>query len=69
MSIIKTPGGGVHFMVGTADDAAKAQAKIAARLAFALAYCAKKGWDHDDLSIGQILEIRAQPEWQAGGAL
>lgn len=26
--------------------------------------CAERGWDKDDLTIEQILEIRKDPEWQ-----
>jgi hypothetical protein len=32
--------------------------------AFVLAYCAERGWDVDDPSLEQILEIRAQDGWK-----
>ena len=27
-------------------------------------YCEEKGWDFKNLSIEQLLEVRALPEWQ-----
>ncbi len=31
---------------------------------FAKKYCTKKGWDIDNLSLEQLLEIRSRPEWE-----
>lgn len=31
------------------------------------AYCEQKGWDRNNLSMEQVLEIRAQKEWQDAG--
>lgn len=30
-------------------------------------YCEKKGWDFNDLSFEQIIEIRSLTEWQNAG--
>lgn len=29
--------------------------------------CRERGWDRDELSMDQILAIRATPEWQQAG--
>lgn len=36
-----------------------------ARWAFVERFCAIQGWNHDDLSWGQIQTLRAHPEWQS----
>jgi len=37
---------------------------IKRRHAISKAYCDKKGWDFNNLSIDQIFEIRKQQEWK-----
>lgn len=37
---------------------------IESRDKFARAYCAEKGWDIENLSIEQLLEIRGQSGWK-----
>jgi hypothetical protein len=65
---IKLPTGETAILPGaTKEEAAKHEAFLQARLDFALAYAAGKGWNVTDvgnLTIPQILEIRAQPGWQ-----
>lgn len=34
---------------------------------FAIAYCAAKDWDAENLTIEQVLEIRSQPGWKTPG--
>jgi hypothetical protein len=34
---------------------------------FAIAYCAAKNWDAENLTIEQVLEIRSQPGWKTPG--
>lgn len=40
------------------------EAIISGRMTFSKKYCAEKGWNIDDLSIEQILEIREQEGWK-----
>lgn len=35
------------------------------RRVFVVKYCETKGWDPENLSLDQIMEIRQQPEWKA----
>jgi len=37
---------------------------IKARVEFVQQYCQEKGWNKDELSIEQILEIRQQEAWK-----
>jgi len=62
MPEIKTPYGDTVFCA-TQEQADTTLKVLHARHAFALQYSQQKGWDFDDLSIEQILEIRKQPEW------
>lgn len=50
----------------TGDDASADETKrvFDARYAFAQAYAAERDWDIDDISIEQLLEIRAQQGWK-----
>lgn len=51
-----------------ADD--HMQRVLEARGAFVTAYCRSKGWpeDPDELTMEQVMEIRAQPEWKNAAA-
>jgi hypothetical protein len=40
---------------------------IKKRHEISVAYCQEKGWDIDDLTVEQILEIRQQPGWRDAG--
>jgi hypothetical protein len=67
MNIIDAPFGVgqiVHF--GTNEEAAEHERIINARADFALRYMKEKDWGEDPtkISIEQLLEIRAQPEWK-----
>jgi hypothetical protein len=46
----------------------KQQQVIRARDAFLRAYCAEQGWDVNDLTLAQVMEIRQQPQWQQAAA-
>lgn len=48
-------------------DIMRALDTVRARGEFVSKYCADKGWDRDDLSFDQIMEIRAQAEWKNAG--
>jgi hypothetical protein len=37
---------------------------LAARGRFIMRYCLDKGWDHNNLTIQQVLEIRSQEGWK-----
>jgi len=52
--------------VGTDDEAVEHQRVLNARAAFSKEYMKKKGWGENilDLSIEQIMEIRAQEGWK-----
>jgi hypothetical protein len=47
----------------TPDEVARAQ-HLGLRDAFVTMYCAQRGWNRADVSVDQLLEIRAQPQWQ-----
>lgn len=40
---------------------------LLARHEFIGRFCAEKGWDRENLSFDQILELRAQGEWKNAG--
>ena len=70
MKEVKLPGGDTVLHTGTDEEAAQHQRMIDARHKFIVAYCREKGWsipgeaDFHELSMTQILEIRAQPGWK-----
>jgi aminoglycoside phosphotransferase (APT) family kinase protein len=49
------------ILTGADEKTAKG---LLARKAFIAQYCKGKGWDADDLTITQVLEIRAQEGWK-----
>lgn len=65
-----SPSDFVHSPADIVLDVAAFHAhKAAVRSDVALAHCERKGWptDPDALSIAQVLEIRALPEWINAG--
>lgn len=59
--------GGMHVVLtGTPAQDERTEAILRARGRFMEAYCREKGWPTNpaDLSITQILDIRAQPGWK-----
>jgi len=67
MNIIDAPlGGGQILHFGTAESAAEHKRVINAWAEFSLRYMKEKGWGEypTKISIQQLLEIRAQPEWK-----
>ena len=72
MSKVRMPdGSGLQSAVhpGSEQEARKLERSLQARHDFNLKYMAEQGWGDDvrELSIEQIMEIRAQPEWKAAG--
>jgi len=67
MPTIKLPGNlGSVITHGTQEDADRTKAVLDARHAFALKYCQEQGWPTElgELSITQVLQIRAQEGWK-----
>lgn len=67
MKTIELPGGaGTVVFTGTDAEAAEHERVLRARHEFAMGYCRSKGWPEDaaQLSIEQILEVRAQEGWK-----
>lgn len=67
MNIIDAPlGGGQILHFGTAESAEEHKRVIDARAEFSLRYMKENGWGDDPtkISIQQLMEIRAQPEWK-----
>lgn len=67
MKTLNLPGGaGTVALTGTAEQNAETERVLMARHKFSVAYCESKGWPTDgaQLTIEQILEIRAQPSWK-----
>jgi hypothetical protein len=53
---------GMHVLVH--GNKKRIQELLKARDTFIDSYCKDQGWDKNNLSVDQILEIREQPEWQ-----
>lgn len=51
------------------NDALTESEIIQLREAFVAKYCANKGWDKENLSFEEILEIRGHSEWKAPGMM
>ena len=65
--LLKLPGGaGTVVLTGNAEQNAETERLLLARHEFAMDYCKQRGWPEDaaELTIDQILEIRAQPGWK-----
>lgn len=56
---IKVGGMGVYNVPG------EQAAIMKYRAAFVQEYCHQKGWDYNELSISQVLEIRRQKAWES----
>jgi hypothetical protein len=69
MSIIDTSTTPPRVVSGDEHERAKIQNLIDARHAVAVAHCKANGWPADStgLTMAQIMEIRALPEWQNAG--
>jgi hypothetical protein len=66
MPRIKLPNSQITFSASSPAQAIAEQALINARHAFVVAQCRERGWPEDpnELTIDQILEIRAMPGWE-----
>lgn len=40
------------------------ESKLRARSDFIAAYCQERGWNAEDLSLAQVMEIRCQDGWK-----
>ena len=69
MSIIDTSRTPPRVVSGDVQEQAKIQKLIDARHAVAEAHCKANGWptNPEHLTMAQILEIRALPEWKDAG--
>lgn len=50
--------------MGSAEHATKMQRVVQARYDFSLAYAKSKGWELEQLTVDQLLEIRNQDGWK-----
>lgn len=55
------PEGGGFAVYGASDEQVRV---LRAREKFAKEYCAAKGWDFNNVTMPQMLEIRSQPGWK-----
>jgi hypothetical protein len=67
MSVIDTSCTPPRVLSGDEEERAKIQRIIDARHAVAEAHCKANGWNLEHLTVAQMLEIRALPEWKDAG--
>jgi hypothetical protein len=67
MSVIDTSCTPPRVLSGGEEERAKIQMIIDARHAVAEVHCKANGWSIEHLTVAQVLEIRALPEWKDAG--